>query len=93
MLHQKGTVSKQHCYYIFQSLDSSHANLQTDSGVAEKHTELCFVSRVDLVAGKEKHVVSELPQGLSVNRGNGKIDMVALIDGLDSAYVLVATAT
>lgn len=40
-----------------------------------------------MVIGKEKHVVSELPQQLSVNRGNGKIDMVALIDGLYSARV------
>lgn len=40
---------------------------------------------MNLVIGKEKHVVSELPQQLSVNRGNGKIDMVSLIDGLHSA--------
>ena len=49
--------------------------------------------KVDLVVGKEKHVVSE--QQLSVNRGNGKIDMVSLIDGLSLSClcVVVSTAT
>ncbi len=36
----------------------------------------------NLLIGKEKHVVNELFQHICVERGNGKIDMVGLIDGL-----------
>lgn len=54
-----------------------------------RHRAVFCEQKVNLVIGKEKHVVSELPQLLSVNRGNGKIDTVTLIDGLSTVLVFV----
>lgn len=67
-------------------VDGTHASLQTNSGVGTKH-EPFAEQKVSAVIGKEKHVVSEIPQQLSVKRGNGKIDMFGLIDGLNNTGV------
>lgn len=93
LLHVKGhggftkQQSKQKAHLLKPSGAEQCTCTASHKGAKQRKWAAFCEVKVNFVFGKEKHVVREVPQQLSVNRGNGKIDMVALIDGLYSACV------